>query len=330
VNPSRRAFAVGLLSAALLSAMASAQSRPRSPWEPANAVQPGPNSLNNPPHIVLKTTPVADPSTSPLPTIRGRAPLTVKFNLCNSGDPDQIILPDGSQDPSGDTLNWQFNFGDGERPAFNADGTFNADFAGFCRIEHTYERDGTYVATLSVTDKHLEDQGRGEVSALARDTARVTIQVGLACAPSLRTSFEEFTAFTPAEYLGLPGIGFEGEGNFDVESAASCPTPPFDFVSLTGQYLINCYEGNSLAINFAEDVNAYSFVFATSGDCALNVTTVAIDGTVTSDHDFWGSAPAGKDFPEGVAIARAPGFRRMVLTTDGVCAIALDSVGVCP
>jgi plastocyanin len=79
------------------------------------------------------------------------------WNLCNSDD----------QDP-GDSLNWQFNFGDSGRPAFNADGTFNPDFDHSCRTEHTY-REGSYTATVSVTDKHLEDQSRN-VSATARNS----------------------------------------------------------------------------------------------------------------------------------------------------------------
>jgi hypothetical protein len=41
-------------------------------------------------------------------------------------------------------------------------------------VEHVYERAGTFVATLSVTDKHLEDQGRG-VAPLARTTVRITV-----------------------------------------------------------------------------------------------------------------------------------------------------------
>jgi len=114
---------------------------------------------------VLRTTPPADPSTSPFPTIFGAAPLTVRFNLCRSDDPD----PE-------DSLNYQFSFGDSGRPAFNPDGTFAPDFDHFCRTEHVYEKPGTYTATVSVTDKHLEDQSQ-RVVAFARRTQGLLIVV---------------------------------------------------------------------------------------------------------------------------------------------------------
>jgi plastocyanin len=120
---------------------------------------------NLPPNFVLRTTPPADPSTGPFPTISGEAPLAVRFNLCRSDDPD----PE-------DSLNYQFSFGDSGRPAFNPDGTFAPDFDHFCRTDHVYERPGTYTATVSVTDKHLEDQGQ-QVVAFARRTRSLTIVV---------------------------------------------------------------------------------------------------------------------------------------------------------
>jgi plastocyanin len=96
-------------------------------------------------------------------TISGEAPLAVKFNLCRSGDPDED-----------DRLNYQFHFGDSGRPAFDAEGAFAPDFDHFCRTEHVYERPGTYTATVSVTDRHLDDQAH-EVVALARRTLSVTV-----------------------------------------------------------------------------------------------------------------------------------------------------------
>jgi len=115
-------------------------------------------------------------TTLPYPTVSGVIPLNVRFNLCPSDDPDMIHLPDGTLDPRGDSLNWQFNFGDYQaKPAFDPiTGQFNPDFDHFCRVEHVYEKAGTFVATLSVTDKHVEDQGKG-VSGLARSTVRVTV-----------------------------------------------------------------------------------------------------------------------------------------------------------
>ncbi len=117
------------------------------------------------PVIVLKTTPEIQD---------GRIDTTglVKFNLCDSSDADQ--RPDDPE--AGDTLNWQFHFGDSGLPAFNEDGTFNSDFGHVCRTEHTYEA-GRYTATLSVTDQHLEDQS-AEVSAMARATLDVEVVVG--------------------------------------------------------------------------------------------------------------------------------------------------------
>ena len=122
----------------------------------------GVSAQNEPPRIVLRTTPSVDPERG---GVYGAPPLNVTFNVCRSDDPDPQ-----------DTLNYQFNFGDSGRPAFNRDGTFNADFDHFCRVEHTYRSPGTYTATVSVTDKHLEDQGR-DVAGLARRTETVTIVV---------------------------------------------------------------------------------------------------------------------------------------------------------
>jgi hypothetical protein len=73
-------------------------------------------------------------------------------------------------------LKWQFHFGDSGTAAFNDDGTFNAEIGHVCHVEHTYQYAGSYVATVSVTDQHLEDQAH-EVAALARDTMQLTIRV---------------------------------------------------------------------------------------------------------------------------------------------------------
>lgn len=138
--------------------------------KPAEVATPehAPGTVNALPNLVIKTTPRAIPG-DPWPEITGPAPLTVRFNLCESTDPDQ-----DAEDPAErDSLNWQFHFGDSGEEAFREDGTFRADFEHFCRTEHTYA-EGTHTATLSVTDKHLEDQSR-EVTALARATQRITI-----------------------------------------------------------------------------------------------------------------------------------------------------------
>src|SRR5262245_39928597 len=89
---------------------------PMSPTNPQTAVagQSGGTSkaTNSAPILVLKTVPAMDKSTTPYPTIQGVMPFSVRFNLCPSDDVDQIYGPTGVQDPRGDTLDWQFNYGD--------------------------------------------------------------------------------------------------------------------------------------------------------------------------------------------------------------------------
>jgi plastocyanin len=126
---------------------------------------------NLPPIPVLRTTPPINASTG-VATVSGDAPLSVKFNLCRSEDLDEA-----------DTLNYQFHFGDSGRPAFDDAGAFVPDFDHFCRTEHVYERPGDYTATVSVTDKHLDDQGH-EVVAFARRTLSVTIVVAVPQPPT--------------------------------------------------------------------------------------------------------------------------------------------------
>jgi subtilisin-like proprotein convertase family protein len=131
----------------------------------------GVEALNAAPSMVLRTRPVAAPG-SPYPVIRGAAPFAVHFNLCDSSDPDRTSSGEG------DSLNWQFHFGDDGTPPFRADGTFNPHSEHFCRADHVFERQGSYTVTVSVTDKHLEDQAN-DVSASARVTERLTVEVGL-------------------------------------------------------------------------------------------------------------------------------------------------------
>ena len=60
------------------------------------------------------------------------APITVTFDLS------------GSQDPDGEIVGWTLDFGDGSAPATGTDVTVP--------VEHTYEAEGTYTATLEVED----------------------------------------------------------------------------------------------------------------------------------------------------------------------------------
>jgi hypothetical protein len=180
--------ATALALAALLMAACTGDT-PTAPREVSQSGRPGSGFVtaqNATPNLNLKTKPVAD-RTGAVPTITGLAPLSVRFNLCTSDDPDQIIGPDGRELPNGDSLNWQFNFGDPNQyaigptgipapdPAFDPDtGAFRPDFDHFCRVDHVYEDEGIYIATVSVTDKHQDDQDAG---ALARRTERVRIVV---------------------------------------------------------------------------------------------------------------------------------------------------------
>jgi len=132
-------------------------------------------TANSPPTLELRTQPPWAPA-DPLPIVSGRAPLEVRFNLCRSSDPDQAPDPTSSE---GDSLNWQFHFGDDGSSPWNPDGTFHANVGHMCRTSHTYDSPGKYTATVSVTDKHLEDQG-GDVARLARVTQQLTIDVGRA------------------------------------------------------------------------------------------------------------------------------------------------------
>ena len=172
-----------------------------SPAQPTTAAKPtaaastgSARAANSAPILILKTKPVADQRTLPYPTIQGVVPLSVRFNLCPSDDVDQIFLPNGDQDPRGDSLNWQFNYGDynSRQPAFTPSGAFNPDIDQTCRVDHVYDKAGSYVATLSVTDKHVDDQSRG-VSALSRTTTRVTVNVFPVAPPSDGPSILSFT-----------------------------------------------------------------------------------------------------------------------------------------
>jgi len=160
---SRVRFVLASIALAHLTCRGDVPTSPQPAAVQSHDVSGGAVALNDPPRPVLRTTPPADATSRPFPTIMGVAPLTVKFNLCRSEDPDP-----------GDSLNELFHFGDSDAPAFNPDGSFNADFSRFCRTEHVYEKVGAYVATIIVTDKHLEDQTRDAV-AMAQVTLNLTI-----------------------------------------------------------------------------------------------------------------------------------------------------------
>src|SRR6184192_4419984 len=98
---------------------------------------------NNPPTAVLTANPTSGPP-----------PLTVNFDGSGSYDPD-----------SGDSIaSYTFNFGDGTSATCSG----NAACTGTGKVSHTYNKAGTYGATLTVTDTH---------GAQSMNAAEVTITV---------------------------------------------------------------------------------------------------------------------------------------------------------
>jgi hypothetical protein len=223
---------------------------PSGPGTPSDAAPPAKGSVaavaaraaaNRPPVLVLRTTPAADTTTSPFPTISGPAPLTVRFNLCRSIDPD-----------GGDSLNWQFDFGDGESAARD------------CRAEHTY-REGSFVATVAVTDKHLDDQS---VSALARTVQQITVDASVdrpsapAPAPSPATAFRTVFATSTTHAGDFGGLAVADgicqaraaaaalPGSYKAWLSTSTESPSTRFTKLAGPYRL--VTGTQIADNWAD------------------------------------------------------------------------------
>jgi len=237
-------------------------------------------ALNAPPSLKLKTVPAVD-RTGAVATITGVAPLSVHLNLCPSDDPDQVILPDGSQSPAGDTLNWQFNFGDPARytigptgipspdPAFDpATGRFRPDSEHFCRAAHVYEEEGIYIATVSVTDEHLEDQGAG---ILARRTERVRVvalgEPSADCIPP-----------TVATISSPPGCsGTHATAGFFTGSGLT--------YSLTGCLSATGRLGSAVAVSIAIDPSTGVITFV-GPSCRRVVATNACGSATSNDVEF--------------------------------------------
>jgi hypothetical protein len=98
-------------------------SRPNEVATPSAPPATAPTSApNRPPSAAFRLNP--DP-----PRVAPQQP--VSFNACDSADPD------------GDALRFSFDFGDGSG---------DADSGTPCRVEHAYERIGTYTATSCVAD----------------------------------------------------------------------------------------------------------------------------------------------------------------------------------
>jgi len=113
---------------------------------------------------VLVLTPLSSPSLVTGSNVEGLAPLKVRFGLCRSGDPDP-----------GDSLSFKWYWGDPYDPPYlpgkpNQEGETPG---GPCYAEHTYPV-GKYTATVTVSDRHLEDQG-GNVGSQALRTQTVNI-----------------------------------------------------------------------------------------------------------------------------------------------------------
>lgn len=235
-------------------------------------VNVGDASPNRPPELVLRTTPRAEPG-DPNPVITGVDPLTVSFSLCQSSDPDET--PASPQ--AGDTLNWQFHFGDEPSVPFNADGSFNPSFERFCHVEHTYRRPGRYTATVSVTDKHVGDQGGG-VRALARRTQQVTIVVGTAgpACNGISTGFEGYAPGTPGDQLGISGVDF----GTSIVVPLGLPVGGF-----SGNALLS--PGTSMDITFDREQRGFHFDFLYGGG---GITVEGLrSGSVIFSNTFGGT-----------------------------------------
>jgi len=266
----------------------------------------GTATLNAVPVLKLKTTPVARPG-DPYPVITGTAPFTVRFNLCESSDSDQVIRPDGTQDPSGDSLNWQFHFGDEGTPPFDEDGSFDPSFDHFCRTEHTYESGGTFVATVSVTDKHLEDQAH-EVTSAARATERVTIEVAGGSG----------TAAAAPPFVALSNLGAAHVGTSCISGAAARASGfttdgggPYGLVSVTATLL---------DVTGTVTMALYSDGGGQPGAALSPIATVPLGGTaVDVDYTFQPGSP--------IPLANATTYWLVTQTTVSTCNIALAAGG---
>jgi hypothetical protein len=221
---------------------------------------------NSPPNLIWRSVPVADMTTVPYPTITGVAPFKVTLNLCPSDDPDMIHLPDGTLDPKGDSLNWQFYFGD-TQPA-----PVRPDFEQYCRVEHTYAL-GQYVATLVVTDKHQEDQGN-RVGQLARREQKVTINSlplappspGCVAPTSSTIPSQSNNPFSTAQFFTGTGL------TYSVSVNVACPASRG--VSAMGN-------------NIGATINPTTGVVTVNGNCGcLQVTATNSCGS-TSQTTFW-------------------------------------------
>jgi hypothetical protein len=227
-----------------------AQPTPAQPSATSGSVR----ATNTAPSLVLRTVPAMNTTTSPYPTVQGAVPLAVRFNLCPSGDSDP-----------GDSLNWQFNFGDtdSKTPPFLPNGVFNPDFDQFCRVDHTYNSVGSYTATLSVTDKHLDDQSR-DASAQARTTTWVTVNV-LSSAPAGGSC--AINTFT----LGGPACLSRG-----VQALAACPLK-FSWTTSGDVSSVTLMRPDSSVISVP--ANATNFLVTPSGCCTFTLTAMCGDGT---------------------------------------------------
>jgi hypothetical protein len=261
---------------------------------------------NRPPSLNLRTTPVAVHG-DPYPVITGPVPLTVRFNLCHASDPDE-----------GDSLNQQFHFGDG-KPI-----SAGPDFEHFCRAEHTYQ-EGTWIATVSVTDKHLEDQD--DFSSLARQTQKVTIvatgnvgsDLGAPPPPSCSNTVSGRLETTGPTQLGrlfrngipsacpgksYPGIFSSGQTNVYAEhaftnpsSSTACVTVDFDpnsganpcGVGAHASAYLGSYDAANQAANFLGDVGSsvtQPFAFDVPGGANFLVVVASNGGPVSCDFSF--------------------------------------------
>lgn len=274
----------------LLSACGGTGPSSPTPFEPQSTAEPtaGVRALhdpNNAPTLILRTQP-AWIAGDPLPVVTTREGAPVHFNLCRSEDPDMVTdaQPTAGE---GDSLNWQFHFGDDASEPFLADGTFNAHFAHFCRTDHAFEA-GTYTVTVSVTDKHLEDQTRGEVSAAARVTRQVRV-----------VSLPEPDPIAP---LCVPVAG-SLSGTEPTYTRAFCPTgappcsPSGTGVGVSYDQIFCSFPGGPATVDLMGDnVDTFLFLYAGSfspGSPLANIVAANDDFGSQSRSLISGTFPAG-------------------------------------
>ncbi len=187
---------------------------------------------NTPPLAALAASPTA-----------GSVPLTVDFDASGSSDPD----------PGDSVASYTFDFGDESAPVTQATPT----------VSHTYQEEGTFRASLTVTDSH---DARSQNAA----TATITVE------PSPPTCFEDDD----------PHLAYDGGWHTVNDAGAS--GGHFRLLSARGGQ-----HGMSFAFDSASDQGELDYAFATStkGGSA----DVYLDGELAGTVSYQGGSGSLRD-----------------------------------